>query len=328
MLRAYVKSAAARAASWSGLDDVARTRMHRETPFVLCYHRVVERLDADGGYALPAMEVSVATLERQLDWLARHFRIVSLDELDARLSDAPRRKPLAAITFDDGYSDVYHHAFPLLQRKGIPAALFVVTDLVDTDMLPIHEQLHALLVGAADSDPFSTTRVFLETLPHSELLELIACLEEESGIDEAVRQALRPMTWDMLREMRAAGMTIGSHSRTHPFLTNENEERMASEIAGSRRELEERLGPGIDCFAYPDGRFNASVINAVANAGYRYAFTTCRHIDPANRNLTLPRIGMWERSCLDSHGRFSPAIMSCQTAGIFNALSRCRQAHA
>jgi peptidoglycan/xylan/chitin deacetylase (PgdA/CDA1 family) len=127
--------------------------------------------------------------------------------------------------------------------------------------------------------------------------------------------------------MRDCGMTIGSHSKTHAFLNNESEERVGDETLSSRQTLRRMLGVDIQCFAYPGGSFNRSVVHAVAAAGYRYAFTICRHRDRQYPSLTIPRIGMWERACLDPSGHFSPPIMSCQAAGAFNWASRCTQAH-
>jgi peptidoglycan/xylan/chitin deacetylase (PgdA/CDA1 family) len=132
----------------------------------------------------------------------------------------------------------------------------------------------------------------------------------------------------MLTEMRDAGMTIGSHSKTHAFLTNEDEQRVLEEVEGSRRDLERKLAAKVRCFAYPGGGFNAEVVRTVATAGYRYAFTICRHRDPQYPLLTIPRTPLWERSCLDQFDRFSPPVMSCQAAGTFNLIPRCKETHA
>src|SRR5438876_1202169 len=103
------------------------------TPFIICYHRVVENFERSMRVAIPSMLISAQMLEQHIEWLARRFSIVSLDEIGRELqSGRSLRKPAAAITFDDGYADVYHHAYPLLKRKGVPAALFVVSDLIGT----------------------------------------------------------------------------------------------------------------------------------------------------------------------------------------------------
>lgn len=315
IVRTALKTATAWAVSRTGLDRVARRKLHRSVPFIVGYHRVVERMDAVDG-ALPSMEISAGMLERHMDWLGRNFRIVSLDEVCA-VEDSST--PSAAVTFDDGYSDVYHHAFPLLKRMGIPAAVFVVTDIIGTSELPIHERLYAALTRAGVEDSFSKTQMLLQRLPQSEILRIIA--DAPPGTDA---EALRPMTWEMLSEMRAAGITIGSHSRSHAFLTNETDERVREEVEGSRTVLQDRLGTTIDWFAYPGGSFDSRVVGVVARAGYRYGLSDCRrHRDARHPMLTLPRKGLWERSCLDPRGRFSPSIMSCHAAAMFDRFSQC-----
>jgi len=346
VIRTLVKNATACAVSWTGLDAVARARLHRDLPLIVAYHRVVERLNAGDGFALPAMEISTTMLERHLDWLGRHFRVVSLDALETELEKKSESRPLAAVTFDDGYRDVYDHAFPLLRRKGIPAGIFVITDLLGSSQLPMHERLHALLVGASRQrasfpdaladvlqdrkigpDPFSVTRFLLEHLTQADVQRLIDDLEGSTDIGETWRQPLQPLSWEMVDAMRDGGMTIGSHTQSHPFLTNEKKECIAEEVESSRRELESRLGVEVRCFAYPGGAFNSNVIDAVAAAGYRFAFTICRHRDPRRPMLTIPRTSLWERSCLDPFDRFSPAIMNGQAGGAFNLISKCTQTH-
>lgn len=331
-LRSVVKSAAARAIALTAIDRLAVAARHRAFPFVAAYHRVVEHLGPRDGVALPAMEISARTFEKHLDWMANRFEIISLDDFG---SASKRSKPLAAITFDDGYSDIYHHAFPILKRKGIPAGIFVVTDLVGTLEPPLHERLHALLArNAADPalpplprkiahDPFAITRFLLARLSRHELRELIAQLELVTDLGEEWRIPLRPLDWNMLREMQRAGMTIGSHTRSHPVLTREIYDDVREEAEGSRSAIEKNLGVRATCFAYPNGSFNRTVVDTIRDAGYDFAFTICRHRDERDPQLTIPRKMFWERSCLDTSGDFSPAIMSCHAATMFDAFSRC-----
>jgi len=82
------------------------------------------------------------------------------------------------------------------------------------------------------------------------------------------------MTTDQLKVLIAAGMTIGSHSRSHPALaTIGNPRRLEDEISGSKAWLEERLGVPVDSFAYPYGSYTAAVVAVVKAAGYRTART-------------------------------------------------------
>ena len=92
-------------------------------PLVVGYHRIVEDFSSEANVEMPSMLTSRTMFERHLDCLGKSFRFVSLDEIgDRLLNGLPFHEPVAAITFDDGYRDVYELALPILERKGIPYA--------------------------------------------------------------------------------------------------------------------------------------------------------------------------------------------------------------
>ncbi|HVO30864.1 MAG TPA: hypothetical protein VMV18_09010, partial [bacterium] len=78
MRRAFLKAAAARFAHRARLDQLADRRKAGE-PLVIGYHRVVSDMRETEG-DLPGMAIEVRELARQLEWVARHFRVVRLDE--------------------------------------------------------------------------------------------------------------------------------------------------------------------------------------------------------------------------------------------------------
>jgi glycosyltransferase involved in cell wall biosynthesis/peptidoglycan/xylan/chitin deacetylase (PgdA/CDA1 family) len=316
-----------------------------DTPLILGYHRVVADLRPDAG-GVPGMAVSAETLERHLDHVGRHRRFVSLDELGERL-EAGQAASLAAVTFDDGYLDFEEHAFPLLQRKGIPAAIFVVTGLLRDGSAFLHDRLYAALAGAlaergaagaralvagllpgarlAGARPFAWTRTLLRASSQGSLLALAEALEALFG---PAPNAPRSLRWDDLRAMSRRGLTVASHTRSHALLTRESAERVRDELAGSRAELERGLGRPVRHFAYPDGSFDAAAVRAVAAAGYRYGYTVCGHGDPRHPLLTLRRRVLWEGATLGALGGFSRNVLRAQLQGRFDFAQRCRDAHA
>jgi peptidoglycan/xylan/chitin deacetylase (PgdA/CDA1 family) len=359
MLRALVKTGFAGALHLTRADKLIGILTGLQNmPLVICYHRVVEDFDPRTGCPIPSMLISRRTLERQLDWIGHRFRFISLEELGTQLeSGGTFSEPVAAITFDDGYSDMYFNAFPLLKRKGIPAAVFPLTHLIGTTRVPVYDKLYLLLalafsawrnaardlagllrslgiqlpeiqrMGTSVQTPSLAMRTLLNALPQAQLYRVIEALEDEFKIEEGELKRLHALTWEMLSEMHAAGVTIGSHTKTHALLTHESPEVVREEIAGSRQELEKRLGTTIHHFAYPNGWFNPATVSSVADAGYRFAYTTCLHCDPNYPLLTIPRKPLWENSCLDALGRFSPSIMSCQAHRVFDVLNGCHQNH-
>jgi peptidoglycan/xylan/chitin deacetylase (PgdA/CDA1 family) len=359
-IRSVVKTGLARALFWTGTDALLGALVDpARSTVVLGYHRVVEDYSTEAHRTIAAMLITRRMLEEQLDWIGRRFRFVDLDELGKRLeqgSDVAGR--VAAVTFDDGYRDVYEHAYPLLKRKGIPMAVFVVTDLVGHRELLAHDRLYLALARAfaAWTNPAHGLRCLLlglsikmpgmeswdgvgwtagsvivwllRGLPRGDIQKIIDAVEEEVGVDEAAARSLVPMTWEMVASMQRAGVTIGSHTRSHAWLTLENRGRALDELRGSRRALESRLGVAVRHLAYPDGQFNKETAKLVAAAGYRCAYTTCSHRDPNHPLLTIPRRMLWQNACLDRRGRFSPAILSCQLHGVFGLLRGCEQNHA
>jgi peptidoglycan/xylan/chitin deacetylase (PgdA/CDA1 family) len=360
VFRALLKSGLARALSATGVTRAyARLSGAAGRPLVIGYHRVVEDFDAAARESIPAMLISSRMLEAHLDWIGKRYSFVSLDDLAGILeSGITPRKPVAAVTFDDGYRDVYDHALPLLRRKGIPAGVFLVTELTGTSRIPLHDHLYLLLhraerlpsVGPAEvvrmlrrleildrglarswaraKGPFGRFGVLYESLPQDDLLRLVAALQERVEIEEAELEPFRLLSWEMARALLDAGITVGSHTRTHSLLTHERPAHVLEELAGSRREIRENLGIEAFHLAYPAGCFSSSVVSAAASAGYRYGYVTCPHRDADSPLLTIPRRLLWENACRDSRGRFSPSILSCQASSLLDLAAPCRGEHA
>jgi peptidoglycan/xylan/chitin deacetylase (PgdA/CDA1 family) len=326
-------------------------------PLVLGYHRVVEDFDASARTEMPGMLTSRAMFERHIDCIGRSFKFVSLDEIGEHIaSGEPFPQRVAAITFDDGYRDVYEHAFPVLKRKGIPAAVFVVTSLVGQPFWQIHDRLYRLvakayatwddprtrflgLLGdlnlpAADllgsrgttNGPLTTVSALLPGLSQPDMCRLLDGLEANVG--NGFGPAPQTLTWPLLDEMRRGGFTIGSHTETHVSLPAEPPETIARELAGSKAELESRLGEPCVHFAYPGGQFTPEVVDAIDRAGYRFGYTACSHSDGRHPHLTIERLLLWERSSVNADGRFSPNVLNCQAHGLWPPARHCGRHHA
>lgn len=88
--------------------------------FVFLYHDVS---DAHAPQHSPLYSTPVAKFKAQVELIARHFKLVSLEEVVANGSAESER--LASITFDDGFLSVKDAALPLLAARGIPFTVFV-----------------------------------------------------------------------------------------------------------------------------------------------------------------------------------------------------------
>jgi peptidoglycan/xylan/chitin deacetylase (PgdA/CDA1 family) len=101
------------------------------------------------------------------------------------------------------------------------------------------------------------------------------------------------VTWPQLREMVAAGMEVGSHSLTHPFVDRLDEPALRREFGESKAIIEDRLGCAVHAASLPRG-WEPPLMKAVLGAlGYR-VFCTSRvgWWHPGNEPLTMPRIAV------------------------------------
>lgn len=326
-------------------------------PLVLGYHRVVTDFASASRNDMPSMLISTAMFERHMDFLGRHFEFVSPDAVgEAVRNRTPFPRPVAAVTFDDGYEDVYENAIPILKRKGIPAAVFVVTDLIGRSAWQIHDKLfhlvekgysvwdnprrefHAVLNAldlpagdilgdaSATRTPQSTVSALLPRLSQYDVKRVMASIEGHIG--NGFVNIPRSVSWPMLKQLLRDGFTVGSHTRSHVSLPMESDATTDAQLRGSKQLLEEQLGTRIDHFAYPGGQFTPAVVDALANAGYRYAYTACPHNDPRHPELTIERLLLWQGSSIDADGEFSEAILACQARDLWPPSKVCDRAHA
>ena len=82
------------------------------------------------------------------------------------------------------------------------------------------------------------------------------------------------LTWDDIKILKNESWTIGSHTLSHPNLTNIKTTEANKEIIQSKQILELKLNTSIDFFCYPAGKFNQETAEMVKNAGYKAAVTT------------------------------------------------------
>src|SRR4029077_9364499 len=94
---------------------------------ILCYHRV------GGGGAPLYSRLPPQIFQQQMQYLRRNYRLVSLDSMLALLDAPASSGQFVAVTFDDGYRDVYTHAFPVLQNLQIPATIYLTVDVIEQD---------------------------------------------------------------------------------------------------------------------------------------------------------------------------------------------------
>jgi peptidoglycan/xylan/chitin deacetylase (PgdA/CDA1 family) len=238
----------------------AAHRLIRNAGVVLCYHNVAPPSDCALGE--PGLHMPVGYFERQMCWLARHYRVVSLREFVDRMTQRQSLRRLAAITFDDGYAGVYQHAVPVLDALNLPATVFIVGN------------------AAGSPRPFwwDHPHIVAASTPAQREKWLKDCRGDGQAIgapldDSTVPDSHQPAGWPSICAALPCGIDVGAHSLTHRCLTELTDVELEEELAGSRDVVCRHTGATPDFFAYPYGRADARMSSLLRSHGYRGGFT-------------------------------------------------------
>lgn len=279
-------------------------------PIVLMYHRVA-RLEHDPWQ----LAVTPENFRSQIEALKRVRRVVPFSEILDRPAGGP---PTAAITFDDGYADVFETARPILESLEAPATLFLTTDAVGDEQgfwwdrlariffapeaLP--DQLDLVIAGQRRTwqvppglDGRKTVHdevwALLRAADAPERGASLAELATWAGVPGLAAPEDRVMTEAQVRDLRGSTLSIGAHTLTHPSLPTLGRAAKTEEMARSRARCESWAEAPVDIFAYPFGDHDDSDVEVAAEVGFKLACTTqfggvSRRTDP----LRIPRLAV------------------------------------
>ena len=294
-LKRRVGDVAATALWRSGLTHPGRWAKGRLP--VVTFHRVLPP-EASKESPFPSIAVTPEELAWFLERFSQHFRCMSLREALAAPSPGAGELPPLAVTFDDGALDNLEYAAPVLRRAGVSATFFIVAQNAESGRLLWPERvvygLSALLHqpdGVARADRLAAAHE-LERPKDGDAraqaralvghLKGISTEQVDAFVDDLEEEVAPPkragwegmMSFEQIRSLRDAGHEIGSHSLTHPIMTNCTDERLTRECVESKRLLEDALASQVDSFCYPNGDHDARVVRAVRDAGFTHAVTT------------------------------------------------------
>jgi peptidoglycan/xylan/chitin deacetylase (PgdA/CDA1 family) len=295
-----------------GLGRIER-RLFPGAPVILIYHRVANGRDDRGIVTPPDLFVE------QIEALRSVRQVVRLAELleASRGSARAGGRSLAAITFDDGYHDVFAVARPILDRLECPSTVFVTSGLVDQAREFWWDELACILVdtpqlpsrlelriggrprrwdlpaddrGARDNARHGL-RKLLRNLSPPTIEQALQDLRAWAGVERAARPSHRAATSGEIAALRGGQMTVGAHTVTHPALPYQPKSTQAVEIFEGRRACEAFAGVRVDQFAYPFGDYDGATLAAVRRAGFACACTTVPSVvRPGADPFQLPRL--------------------------------------
>ena len=301
----------------------------KQKKLVLLFHRVTPVRDKMWDPMDPGL------FEETLQYVQNKFHVIPLNEL---LFDAPKTgsKPLASITFDDGYKDFITYSIPLLEKFSLPASMFVVTDCIEKNIptwtyIVDHIFEHTKKLHL-DNFSFSylsaefrqtkwhdaTERIsygkrfkqHLKWISSDARNAIIECLLFNFNDVESPSGMM--MSWDDIKQLNTAGFDVGSHSVTHPTLaTVKNNAELNYELEYSAKKIKERTNIESSVFSYPGGSYDERVKVFTKEAGYKAGLAVNRQLySPLKNDLfEIPRIELynevWYKTKLRINGTIS-----------------------
>jgi peptidoglycan/xylan/chitin deacetylase (PgdA/CDA1 family) len=287
-------------------------------PRVMMYHRFSREPQF--------RRIDSKVFREQVIYLQNNFDLVPFSTLVQAYQERQfGRSRLAAITIDDAYHDVWDIAYPILHELGAPAIVYVPTDFVDRGTWLWPDLLDYML--RATRSPSGTLRLegadelrrplgseaqlqsswndfadhlFAATPQRREnaLNELARSLNVEVPANPTNRYL--PLTWAQLRSMHATGIEIGSHTCSHPRLSQHTASQQLEELRRSKTVIEQQLGVVVEHFCYPYGAvadISDQSPTLALQAGYRSAVVSYhdgqRFTDPFQiRRISAPASGL------------------------------------
>ena len=229
---------------------------------------------------------------------ANGLDLVSLDEAHRRLTSDQSGRRFAVFTLDDGYRDNLVHAAPVFREHSCPFTIYVTSQFAAGEGILWWEILEAAIRRSARVQlgegrsrrtiDLSTTQrksaAFAAILPRLRhdgeptRNPLVLDLARQAGFEPQDLCRDLCMGWDEIRSLAADPLvTIGAHTRTHPILTNLNDDEVRDEIMTGRDEVEKALGCNVQHFAYPVGDRTAASDREYAlvrDLGFKTGVTT------------------------------------------------------
>ncbi len=278
-------------------------RLFLKAPLILMYHRLT---------AYNGNNISVDDFEQHLIFLKENCEIVTLDIAIRDVNKPSRGKLKVAITFDDGYEDFYHLAWPILKKHDVPATLFITTGFIDKSVWLWPDKIDYILKNSngftAQLDGFGELQFTQETTkeawhrlgdyclvkPWKQRDKLINQLAVSLGVElpQQPVQGYQGLTWSQLKEMSAEGLSIESHTVTHPILSTLNPLEIKEELSVSKQVIETNINQRVNIICYPNG-FARDVSNTVEEqaraCGYKYGVMACFDKQTANNPYRIGR---------------------------------------
>jgi peptidoglycan/xylan/chitin deacetylase (PgdA/CDA1 family) len=282
---------------------------------ILRYHAVQDIPDKTDATIGAHIMHPTNNFRKQMEILAKDYDPITMDDLvdyvDGKIDMSNRA---VVITFDDGYTDNYEVAAPIMKEHGIPGTFYITVNTIGNKTIPWFIRTRYAFWTTPLKEwtmPSDGVRFKLEKrddrvvamrslnnhcvrLTGKEQDKFITQIEKALGIESPLTTNNFMMSWEQVADLKEQGHIIGSHTLTHPNLAKISKDEMRYEIVDSKRIIDQKLDTDTIHFSYPNPglspQWDEETTQAVNDAGYKTAVLSRHGAVYVNDNLfTLNR---------------------------------------
>lgn len=223
-------------------------KVHNEKIRVLAYHEIP----------------NLKAFEKQLRWLKSNFNILDLDTFEQCVGGKQKfPKNSLLITFDDGDYTMLSGG-ELLKKLDIPAVVFVITGIIDTQKPFWWRELRQYL----GEEEGKSKRRQLKQVPNEERVRFLNDLRNQQS--EQLKQA--QLTTAELYQLEQNGVRVANHSHTHPMFNRVTNEELLQEMKSTEDFFKNKNLSGYPYVAYPNGNLDSEAEKIMEASGIRLGF--------------------------------------------------------
>lgn len=306
---------------FSGLAAILRL-LNKDKIAILVYHGVSEKPLREGVDNASYLHIDLKTFIRQMRFLKSKYNVISLGELCGALSkgkDLPAYT--VALTFDDGYRNVFENAYSVLKDYRLPFTVFLVSKTMAEDGWLWLDKIEFIInntkVVSIDLEgrKFCLKNILekkkflffirkrIKTLDEPARYKLIEELMGKLKVTppEVPIANYRLMSYDQVMQMDAGLVSFGSHTPEHSILTLESTERVRSILIECRNRISGRISRQVDLFSYPNGSYNFKIQEILKQLKFMCGLTTVAGLNKRTNDLfEMKRISIGSDDTLSS----------------------------
>ena len=276
MLKHRLKSAYYSVASFAGTGTKLKHLRQNKLVTILNLHRVSR--EASEYWPPLAPEV----FDDLLRFLKAEFHVCDIRELATCETD----RPVAVLSFDDGYRDFIEYALPLIERHEMPVNMNIVPECAITGRpiwnVRLYDYLQSASIGEINSldipgfsvrlggeDPQAKMKFgvalssYLKNRPRLERQEILSSIDSSLG-----NGTTRMMTTDEIRSI-SSRVSIGAHSYSHESMAYEDSAFFEEDFLKCKAYFESELGMPLSTYAFPNGSYRSEQIEYLRRNGIR-----------------------------------------------------------